>query len=70
MVASKETVTDDQAETRIQTGDPKLVVVEEDVAVNRNQTTSIRERTSLSAGELDAPSSLRVKGSPSAVEMA
>lgn len=55
-------------EIRVETEDPKL---EEAVVVAEvtNQTTNIREKTSLSAGELDAPSSPKVKGSPSAVLM-
>ena len=45
MVASKETVTDDQAETRMQTKDPKLVLLE-NVEEETNQITSIRGRIS------------------------
>ena len=57
-------------ETRMETEDPKLEEAVEVVEEVRNQTTNIRERTSLSAGELGAPSSHRVKGSLSAVPMA
>jgi len=70
MAANKEIATDDQTETRTETGDPKLEVLGENVEVDMNPTIGIRGRTSLSAGELDAPSSNRVKGSPSVVPMA
>eukprot|EP00091_Calanus_sinicus_P024893 TRINITY_DN91_c0_g1_i3.p3 TRINITY_DN91_c0_g1~~TRINITY_DN91_c0_g1_i3.p3 ORF type:complete len:102 (-),score=22.13 TRINITY_DN91_c0_g1_i3:583-888(-) len=50
-------------ETRIITEDPKLEEAVEVVAEASNQTTDIKERTSLSVGELGAPSSLKVKGS-------
>ena len=56
--------TEDQVEIRMEMENLR------DVEVDINQTTNIRERTSLSAGELGAPSSHRVKGSLSAVPMA
>jgi len=77
MGANKQVRIDDQTEdqieirieTRMETEDPKLEEAVEVVEEVKNQTTNIRERTSLSAGELGAPSSHKVKGSPSAVPM-
>jgi len=63
--------TEDQIETRMETEDQKPEETEENAeVVVRNLITNLRDKISLSAGGLVAPSSLKVKGRLSARQIA
>jgi len=62
--------TEDQIETRMETEDQKPEETEHAEVVVRNLITNIKDKMSLSAGGLVAPSSLKVKGRHSAGQMA